>query len=280
MSHGFTQVAKDLYLFEDTCNVYAVRSGEEALLIDFGAGEVLHHLGDIGVSRVAAILHTHHHRDQAQGDAEAARLGIPIHVPVHERHLFDQEEIFWSTKQLYDMYDVRNTYFALTASVPVAGVLADYERFEWKGYGFEILPTPGHSMGSVSLVGHVGGALVAFSGDLLHSPGKVVSMYDMQYNYGAVDGVETAVLSLGLLEERKPALLCPSHGEPMRDVPAALTATGKNLRAFYRLMSGGKLLADEVDFTPVASRLLHGTQTCSSFYVILSRDGKRALFVD
>jgi glyoxylase-like metal-dependent hydrolase (beta-lactamase superfamily II) len=132
----------------------------------------------------------------------------------------------------------------------------------------------------VSLLGRVGAALVAFTGDLIHSPGKVLSMYDMQYNYGATDGVEAAVLSLCLLEERKPDLLCPSHGEPMRDAPGALAATEKNLRAFYRLQSGGKLLADEVDFTPVASRLLHASRTCSSFYVLLSRDGKRALFVD
>ena len=42
-------------------------------------------------------------------------------------------------------------------------------------------------------------------------------MYDMQYNYGAVDGVEAAILSLGNLARREPQLLCPSHGEPMAD---------------------------------------------------------------
>jgi len=280
MSNAFHTIRKNLYLFEDTCNVYVLRSGEEGLLIDFGSGHVLDHLGEIGVSHVSAVLHTHHHRDQAQGDREAAAAGIPIHVPQNERHLFDQVEIYWTTKQLYDMYNVRNTYFSLTESVPVSGVLADYSVFQWKGFELEVLPTPGHTAGSITLLGVVDGARVAFLGDLIHSPGKVQSLFDMQYTYGAQDGIEMTVLSLNLLEDRKPDILCPSHGEIMVDADAAMAATKKNLRSFYRLWSGGKLLADEVDFTPVASRLLHASQTCSSFYVILSKNGKRALFVD
>ena len=167
--------------------------------------------------RWPAILHTHHHRDQAQGDHKAAAAGIPIHVPQHERHLFDQVETFWTTKQLYDMYNVRNTYFTLTKSVPVAGVLEDWGRFEWKGVSLEVVPTPGHTVGSISLRGRLDGVEVAFVGDLLFSPGKVQTLYDMQYSYGATDGVESAILSLNLLEDRGPAVLCPSHGGVMRD---------------------------------------------------------------
>jgi glyoxylase-like metal-dependent hydrolase (beta-lactamase superfamily II) len=83
-------------------------------LVDFGSGAVLDHLGEIGVRRVQAILHTHHHRDQCQGDRRAVSEGIPIWVPEHERRLFEHAELFWSSKQLYDMYNVRNTYFSLT----------------------------------------------------------------------------------------------------------------------------------------------------------------------
>jgi len=37
-------------------------------------------------------------------------VDIPIHVPSHERHLFDPVEIFWTAKQPYDADHVRNNY--------------------------------------------------------------------------------------------------------------------------------------------------------------------------
>jgi glyoxylase-like metal-dependent hydrolase (beta-lactamase superfamily II) len=280
MSSHFKNVTRDLLLFEDICNVYVMRQGRQALLIDFGSGHVLDHLDEIGVDTVAGILHTHHHRDQAQGDHGAVAAGIPIHVPLHERHLFDQVEIFWTTRQLFDVYNVRNTYFTLTKSVPVAGVLEDWGRFEWKGVSLEIVPTPGHTVGSISPAGRIDGTEVVFVGDLLFSPGKVQTLYDMQYSYGATDGVESTIISLNLLEDRGPAVLCPSHGAVMSPAAPAYAKTRDALREFFRLQNGGALAADELDFTPVAGRLLAAVQACSYFYVILSRDGKRAVFVD
>ncbi|MGQ9630122.1 MAG: MBL fold metallo-hydrolase [bacterium] len=280
MSRAFSEVTENVFRFEDTCNVYVIRRGAEAILVDFGSGQILDHLREIGVEGVRAILHTHHHRDQAQGDSRAVEAGIPIFVPLHERHLFDRVEAFWTTKQLYDVYNVRNTYFTLTKSVRISGVLEDYSTYSWRNIKLEILPTPGHTVGSVSLMGRIDGALIAFIGDLIYSPGKVQTLYDMQYGYGAIDGIEAAILSLNDLEEKKPKILCPSHGDGMAPADSAIGRTRENLRDFFRLQSGGKLAVDEVDFTPVASRLLHGTQACSSFYVIISRDGKRAIFVD
>ena len=77
------KLSENLFLLEDTCNVYVVRKGDRALLIDFGSGYILNHLGDLGIARVDSILHTHHHRDQAQGDLRAAAQRIPIAVPEH-----------------------------------------------------------------------------------------------------------------------------------------------------------------------------------------------------
>ncbi|HEX2516058.1 MAG TPA: MBL fold metallo-hydrolase, partial [Chloroflexota bacterium] len=67
----FQRLSPHLYRFPDTCNVYAVLDPADptrCVLIDFGDGACLDRLGEIGVSRVDWILHTHHHRDQAQGD--------------------------------------------------------------------------------------------------------------------------------------------------------------------------------------------------------------------
>src|SRR3954468_17492814 len=76
------EVAPDVLLVEDTCNVYVLRSGREAVLVDFGSGLVLDRLADLGVDRVTDVLVTHHHRDQVQGPPRAApRSGCPPRPP-------------------------------------------------------------------------------------------------------------------------------------------------------------------------------------------------------
>lgn len=74
------QISPNLLIFEDTCNVYIVRSGLRAVLIDFGSGAVLDHLAGLGVSSIDGINHTHHHLDRCQGDSRAVARNIPIHV--------------------------------------------------------------------------------------------------------------------------------------------------------------------------------------------------------
>ena len=99
------QISQNLYLYRDTCNVYVVKAGHRAVLIDFGSGRVLNELGDLGISQVDWILHTHHHRDQCQGDALANERQIPIAVPAHERPYFEEVEVFWGSRQiLFEAY--------------------------------------------------------------------------------------------------------------------------------------------------------------------------------
>jgi glyoxylase-like metal-dependent hydrolase (beta-lactamase superfamily II) len=61
------QISPSLYRFADTCNVYVVRDGPHALLIDAGSGGIARHLAADGVNAVEWVLHTHHHRDQCWG---------------------------------------------------------------------------------------------------------------------------------------------------------------------------------------------------------------------
>ena len=57
----------NLFVWTDTCNVYVLRDGEAAILIDLGDGSVLDKLPEIGVKRIEWVLFTHHHREQCQG---------------------------------------------------------------------------------------------------------------------------------------------------------------------------------------------------------------------
>jgi len=172
------KITDNLYAFEDTCKVYIIREGSHCALIDFGSGKVLDHLPMLGISKVDYVLHTHHHRDQCQGDYKAVERGIPIAVPAHEKHLFADAENFWRNRRVFHLYYVRNDFNTITENIPVTIALADYSTLRWNKTSFFILPTPGHTLGAITLVAAIDGKKVAFSGDLMHSPGKIQNLYD------------------------------------------------------------------------------------------------------
>src|SRR5215216_6980804 len=145
----FTQITDELYLFRDTCNVYVLRSGREAMLVDFGSGDVLDHLTEIGVERVTDVLMTHHHRDQGQGLALALQAGIRIWVPHIEQDLFHSVDAHWQAREVYNNYNVRQDRFSLLESIPVTGTLQDYETRRFGVHSVIVIPTPGHTIGSI-----------------------------------------------------------------------------------------------------------------------------------
>jgi len=276
---GLTQISPNLYVLRDTCNVYVLKDGNHALLIDFGSGHVLNLLGPIGVAQVDAILHTHHHRDQCQGGARAVAEGIPIHVPAHERHLFEDAENFWRNRRVFHLYYVANDFFTITRNLPVAGALCDYETFRWGPCEFLIYPTPGHTIGSISLVGMIDGRKTAFTGDLIHSPGKVVTLHDLQYQYMSTDGVDFATSSLQRMRELEPQFICPSHGEPFTSVDSGFTDLISRMRDWVRAYAPGTPLTIDNQPFAVTPHLIASYQTTSCFYAVISDSGK-ALFVD
>lgn len=272
------KLSDNLWLFADTCNVYIVKEGNRCVLIDFGSGKVLDHLPDLGVSQVDWILHTHHHRDQCQGDQLAVERKIPIAVPAHEQHLFADAENFWRNRRVFHLYYVRNDFNTITENIPVARPLHDYSTFRWGKTDFFVLPTPGHTLGAITLLATVDGKRMAFSGDLIYAPGKIQNLYDTQVNYGGSEGIDLGIYSLARLREQKPALLCPSHGDPMSDPDESITQTIKRLTDYYRFQTGTDP-SEENKAYAVSPHLICAYQTTSSFYAIVSNSGK-AMFID
>lgn len=58
----------------------------------------------------------------------------------------------------------------------VARGLVDHQRVDWSGGTLEVLPTPGHTKGSISLLAEIDGTSVAFTGDLIAAPGRVPTL--------------------------------------------------------------------------------------------------------
>ncbi len=268
--------------FRDTCNVYVLRSGRDAALIDFGSGEVLDHLGELGIDRVTDVLITHHHRDQLQGLARAVESGIRIWVPPVERDLVAEVDRHWSSRQVENDYDLRQDRFSLLEQVPVTGTVDEYRVRRYGDHDVYTLPTPGHTIGSVSYLVELDGRRVAFTGDLIYGSGKVWSLAATQWTYTGVEGVAATFLSCGLLAERQPNLVLPSHGEPIDDPSTALARTQAPLRELVDMRVLEPWNLDrwlQAPWDPVTPHLLRNRTSFATSYALVSDTGA-ALLVD
>ena len=209
---AWVQISPRIYRWSDTCNVYCVTAGDRGLLIDAGSGAVVDHLEDIGVQQVEWVLHTHHHRDQCWGTGRLRAHGAKVAVPEHERHLFEQAELFWQHKRVYDNYNDRNTFFSLAENVAVDADLEDYETFTWRDVELAVIPAKGHTYGSSMLIGSIDGRRVAFTGDLLCAGGVLYQYHALEYGYADQQGALFTLESLQALRRQSPDLALPSHG--------------------------------------------------------------------
>ncbi|MGC9468491.1 MAG: MBL fold metallo-hydrolase [Anaerolineae bacterium] len=281
MTMTLETLSPGVYRYRDTCNVYVLKHADTAVLVDFGSGEILDHLPDIGVTQPAAILMTHHHRDQGQGLRRAVDEGIPIWVPHTEQDLFHSVDIHWQARAIANNYNVRQDRFSLLDSVPVAGTLRDYQKVTCAGFDFTVVPTPGHTVGAIALLVDVDGQRMALTGDLIAAPGKIWSLSATQWTYNGAEGAPATIASLLDLEDRRPDVLLPSHGEPILDPPAAIKSVVERLWTLLRMRGENPRLFQlrERPYQPVTPHLLMHRASMANTYVLLSESG-RALFLD
>jgi glyoxylase-like metal-dependent hydrolase (beta-lactamase superfamily II) len=277
-----SELVEGVALVRDTCNVYVLRSGRDAVAIDFGSGSVLDCLDELGIDRVTDVLVTHHHRDQVQGLRRAVDAGARIWVPPGEADLIAGVDQHRRTRRVTNNYDLREDLFSLREAVPVAGTVDEYRTRAYAGVDVFTLPTPGHTVGSVSYLVELGGRRVAFTGDLLHGAGKVWSLAATQWTYSGVEGQAATIFSCLMLGDRVPDLLLPSHGEPIEDPPAALALTRTRLQELIDLRLErpwdveGWLRRPWVELSP---HFLRNRASFAHSYALLSESGS-ALIVD
>lgn len=273
------RLSANLWCVEDSCNVYVV-GGAAPVCVDFGTGLAL----DAGLLRAAGgpahVLMTHHHRDQGQGLPLAAAAGAQIWAPHQEQDLFAAVDAHWQAREIANNYNTRQDRFSLLEPVPLAGTLRDYAAYDFGGRRFEVLPTPGHTVGSVSLLSAIDGRLVAFTGDLIAGPGQLWSLAATQWSYNGGEGLVATILSLLALKERRPDLLLPSHGPPITAVDQAIDLTVERLLELVRLRGHNPRLLQfrEQPYLALSERLLWNRTSMAYGYVLLSRSGRAMLF--
>jgi glyoxylase-like metal-dependent hydrolase (beta-lactamase superfamily II) len=272
----------DVMRVRDTCNVWVVRSGAHAVCFDFGGGAVLDRLDELGIDRVTDVLVTHHHRDGVQGLARAAAAGARIWVPPVEQDLFTRAEELWRRRRAENDYDVRQERFSLLESVEIAGTVSEYRTRSYGGLEVYALPTPGHTVGSVTYLVELDGHRVAFTGDLLYAPGQVWSLAATQWTYSGVEGQAATILSCGVLARHEPDVLLPSHGEPIEEPGAALALTQRQIARVMELRRGGEPWKLErwllTPWEVLSPHLLRNRTSVSTSYALLSASGSALLF--
>ena len=275
------QLSEHLYLYRDTCNVYILRDEQQAVLVDFGSGDVLDVLPGLGITAVSAVLMTHHHRDQGQGLIRAVKAGIPIYVPHAEQDLFHSVHHHWQARQIYNNYNMRQDRFSLLEPAPVTGSLRDYQVWRSGALEITVLPTPGHTPGSISLLVDLDGKRMAFTSDLIFAPGKLWDLSATQWSYNGAEGAPATIASLLDLKERGPDCLLPSHGDPMNDPNTAIDALVSKLgRLLHSRRQNPRLfLLRDQPYEVITAHLLMHRASMANTYVLLSCTGK-ALMID
>jgi len=232
----------NLFVWTDTCNVYILRDGAAALLIDLGDGSVLDHLGEIGVRRIEWVLFTHHHREQCQGIGKLTPWKPQIAAPEIERALFEEPARFRRAKPtLGDAYTVHGASYVRPPIEPVRldRRFKDLDGFTWHGREFRCLDTKGNSPGGMSYLLKLDGRWVAFSGDVMLDGAKMHTWFDTEWDYGFAKGLYELIGSVSLLQSYDPACLLPSHGVVIGRATSQLQEYQDKLRKLAKLYVRG-----------------------------------------
>jgi glyoxylase-like metal-dependent hydrolase (beta-lactamase superfamily II) len=246
LAAGFSQpdvkLHPQLFLWSDTCNVWVLRDGDAALLVDLGDGSVLDHLHEIGVKRVEWVLFTHHHREQCQGAPRLIGSATKFAAPAGERALFETPASFRKMQvRLQDAYTIHGASYVRPPiqPIPIERAFEKMDTFTWHGHEFWCIDTRGNSPGAMSYLLRSGERWSAFSGDLMLDGAKLHTWYDSEWDYGFAAGVWALANSAGQVAGYDPLWLLPSHGPAIREPAKQLAEFQDKLRRFERLLVRG-----------------------------------------
>ena len=225
-------VLPEVYLFRDSCNVYAIECPNGIVIVNAGTGNWLASVDGLP-AKVVALACTHYFRDHAAGATAAAEIGIEVFVPEYEREIFADPNRHFAQRESYIVYDNLWDRFSPILPTNVSGELRDYATVDFAGRSFTVIPLPGVTCGQIGLLATLSdGQTVIFCAESIHSPGRIARIAPLQYNYNDLSGAINVHESARRLREIGADALLPSLGEPMlANTDDALAELQTNLRA-------------------------------------------------
>jgi glyoxylase-like metal-dependent hydrolase (beta-lactamase superfamily II) len=168
---------------------------------------------------VEGVLLTHHHRD---GLTALAKLppGAWVRAAKESAEWLLPERVtkFW--RDSIPLRSSRTSYFVLPEGSPRFQCdLVEGNTIEWRGFTVETIATPGHSRDHLAFAITTANdpRPIIACGDALLQSGKLWTPFTTDWDHWTDAGLRPAAESLRKLAQRKPRLLLPAHGPPIRD---------------------------------------------------------------
>src|SRR5690625_1025893 len=106
----FKLLDENLFVFEDTCQVYILRYKNKAVVINVGTGSFISKLNKIGVTQLERVLLTDHHYGHSMGLTNCKFSEVEAFASQDETLLLKGASDFWQKKRVFLNYDL-GTYF-------------------------------------------------------------------------------------------------------------------------------------------------------------------------
>ena len=213
------EILPDLWSFGDSCNVYVLKRGDEAIAVDFGSGRWLVHLQALGIKRLTHVFLTHHHADQCSGLQNHALGVFKIHAPGGEEQYLDP------ACQHNGSFDIRykgcpDSYVVLRGGIEsITYDMAGFSDFFWGDQRIRFVHTPGHGRHACSIVIDHAGKQVVFCGDAAYAGATIWQPYHLEWDHWTGTGVLAAWEGIQRLYGIAVDMLCPSHGPVIAQQP-------------------------------------------------------------
>jgi glyoxylase-like metal-dependent hydrolase (beta-lactamase superfamily II) len=203
--------------------VFAAIRGNPASVIDTGYDSHSQQTIDLvserlGADRLERIVNTHLHSDHCGGNA-ALQDATACEVCVPEVSFGAVRD--WDESRLTFLH-TGQTCRRFSAHKP----LIPHDELALAGYGWSILPAPGHDDDAVMFFQRDSRVLI--SGDALWEDRLAIIFPEI----GGLDGFTNARRVLADIERLNPAFVIPGHGAPFADVSSALRASRQRLDFF------------------------------------------------
>ncbi len=238
METQFSQLSQHLYVHHGHVNTGILRDGDRALLIDPSGVTLQTTLVELGITSVAQILFTHHHRDNTTGFLIAPETHVG--VPAKETEWFTEVETFWNDpKYRWHLYNYHPHNLMLADAISVTDTYTDGAQIAWGSASLTVLETPGHTDGSVTYLIDADGKRFAFTGDLIYDAGKIWELYSLQKGqqttdyHGFLGARDELKESLEKVRQASPTALIPTHGVVMNDPDKAIDTLLERLAYCY-----------------------------------------------
>lgn len=232
--NGWTEVLPQIWRTDTPPYGYAVVVDRHAFLIDApDAAEGLRQAARL--QAIESVWLTHHHHDTCRAVGALLQAKVPVRAAPAGLEWLRTADVckFWA--EAIPLRSSRTAYFVLPEGVEgIDGSLVEGTSFDWRGWNFRVVATPGHSRDHLAFAvtppqSEAKGPIV-FTGDAFTAPGQLWTPFTTDWDHWTDMGLKPAAESLRKLAQLRPVALLPAHGPIVTNDPvAALEWTAKRV---------------------------------------------------